>query len=184
MTQTPRPKKLMIAIAAGLSGSTLLVGCADEQVDATIFADIPACIAAGQEPLACENAFQTAGTEHAKSAPRFTSLADCEAEFSAGACGSADKAGIEENEPRQAGGSFFYPLMAGYLMGSVLRGAGQPLYRSRDGNWRNTSGNNLGKKSGGVSVAKSAATTRPSARTTVTSRGGFTAPRASRSFGG
>ena len=184
MANAPRPKKLMLAIAAGLSGSTLLVGCGDEQVDATIFADIPACIAAGQEPLACEDAFQTAGTEHAQSAPRFTNLADCEAEFSAGACGPSEQAGVEDNQPREAGGSFFYPLMAGYLMGSVLRGSGQPLYRSRDGNWRNISGNNLGKRAGPISVAKSTATAKPGARTTVTSRGGFTAPRASRSFGG
>ena len=188
----PRPKPLALAIASGLAGSVLVVGCAEERLDAAIYADIPACIAAGQEPLACEAAFQEAGRQHAALAPRFVDRGDCEAEFGRGACGTAEAAAIAtpdaEGRPTQeAGGGFFYPLMVGYLMGSMMRGAGaaphQPLYRSADGNWRNPAGSNLGARSGPVSVARTALAPPPT-RTTVTSRGGFTAPRASGTYGG
>lgn len=179
MSSLPRKKRLVVAVASGIAGTTLLSGCAEEQVDASIFADIPACVASGQDQLACEEAFSAARKQHADLAPQFASAADCEAEFGAGNCGDASRAEVSEG----GGGSFFFPLLAGYMMGSALANRGQPLYRSKDGNWRNPAGQNLGSRTGPTSVPKSATAT-PTSRTRVTSRGGFSSPRASSGSGG
>jgi uncharacterized protein YgiB involved in biofilm formation len=71
------------------------------------------------------------------------------------------------------------PLMAGYMMGSVLRGGrsgfgSQPLYRSTSspGTFRTADNKSAGSATGRTQVAKSA-TSRPSVKSTTMKRGGF-----------
>ena len=84
------------------------------------------------------------------------------------------------------------PLMAGYMMGSMLsggrRGAGQPLYKSANDRSTFRTGDNkaVAKTTGRTQVARST-TQRASAKTRTVSRGGFGAGARSpmrRSFGG
>jgi uncharacterized protein YgiB involved in biofilm formation len=70
------------------------------------------------------------------------------------------------------------PLMAGYMMGSLLGGRrsmmSQPLYRSAQSpnSFRTAENRNVGSKTGRTTVAKSA-TSRPTFKSSTRSRGGF-----------
>ena len=77
-----------------------------------------------------------ASSEHQQSnqsAPTFTSREACEQQFGAGNCMEPEKVadGQQPQTQNQAGGSFFMPLMMGYLMGRTFGGgyAAQPVYR-------------------------------------------------------
>src|SRR3546814_781309 len=98
------------------------------------------CTVMGYSESACETAIAAATREHLQSAPRYATLADCEAEF--GTCESAAAAasdtpptqtpGPDQQTAQSSMGSFFMPLMAGYMMGQMMGGRGamaQPLYR-------------------------------------------------------
>ena len=70
------------------------------------------------------------------------------------------------------------PLMMGYMMGSMLGGRGavaaQPLYRSAGDSksFRTADNKNVGSRTGRTQVARSAGS-RPSAKSSTISRGGF-----------
>ncbi len=157
-----------------------LTACEEAQVDANVFQDLEQCIdQPGASRAACEEAFGAAAEQHAAVAPKYTDKADCEADFGAEQCETAPY-------QTQGGGSVFMPLMMGYMMGSMLgggRGFGaQPLYRSADapGTYRTADNKSVGKATGATKVARSA-TSRPTAKTSTMSRGGFGAR--ARSFG-
>ena len=70
------------------------------------------------------------------------------------------------------------PLMMGYMMGSMMGGRGgmmsQPLYKSAKSpnSFRTAENKNVGSKTGGTKVARSA-TSRPTFKSSTRSRGGF-----------
>ena len=149
-----------------------LTACEEPKVDASIFKSIEQCKG---DPLTtddqCESSFKEAQSQHASVAPKYATKEDCQADFGAEKCEVAPY-------KTSSGGSVFMPLMAGYMMGSLLGGRGsrmsQPLYRSSKSpnSFRTAENRNVGAKTGRTSVAKSA-TSRPSFKSSTRSRGGF-----------
>lgn len=65
----------------------------------------------------CEADYQQALALHPQTAPKYANKAECEADFGVGGC---------ETAPQQSaqGGSFFMPLMMGYLAGQMFNRSG------------------------------------------------------------
>jgi len=149
-----------------------LTACEEPKVDASIYESLDQC---KRDPLLtseqCESGFNNARTQHAAVAPKYSSAADCQADFGAGKC---EKAPYKTS----SGGSIFMPLMMGYMMGSLLGGRGsrmsQPLYRSAKSpnSFRTAENRNVGSKTGRTKVARST-TSRPTFKSSTRSRGGF-----------
>lgn len=149
-----------------------LTACEEPKVDASIFKSIEQCKI---DPLTtsdqCESSFKEAQSQHAAVAPKYASEADCQADFGTGKCEVAPY-------KTSSGGSVFMPLMAGYMMGSMLGGRrsmmSQPLYRSSQSpnSFRTAENRNVGSKTGLTKVASSA-TSRPTFKSSTRSRGGF-----------
>ena len=149
-----------------------LTACGEPEVDASIYESEDQC---KRDPLntsdQCESSFKEALSQHAAAAPKYATVKDCQADFGEGKC---------ETSPYRtsSGGSIFMPLMAGYMMGSMLGGRSsmmsQPLYRSTQSpnNFRTAENRNVGSKTGSTKVARSA-TGRPTFKTATRSRGGF-----------
>jgi len=162
-----------IAVALLMGASTLaLSACEEPKVDAAVFESLEQCINyPGVLRAQCESSFKEARGQHAAVAPKYTTEADCQADFGAGKC---------EKAPYQTstGGSVFMPLMMGYMMGSMLGGRGggvsQPLYRSAQSpnTFRTADNKGVGSTVGRTKVASSAAS-RPSVKSSTRSRGGF-----------
>ena len=160
-----------------------LSACEEAQVDASVFETLEQCI---NDPVIsesqCRTEFAAAKEQHVKVSPKYTSQADCEADFGAAQCEQAPYR-------TQSGGSVFMPLMMGYMMGSMMSGRGgvasQPLYRSTDDpkNFRTADNKKVGAKTGATKVARSATRT-PSIKTSTVSRGGFGARARSTGFTG
>jgi uncharacterized protein YgiB involved in biofilm formation len=87
--------------------------------DARFFVDTTACAEVHDEAT-CRKALAESEATFAAEAPRYSRKEECEAEFGAGNC-----------ETRQSGsmGSFFMPMMMGYMLGNAFR---QPVYRGPD----------------------------------------------------
>jgi len=184
-----RSKSLKIA----LMGVSVLAMTACDQPNevAAIFEDVDQCAQhEGMDRDQCRADFQVAEEEHIRTAPKYTSIADCQADFGAEQCQQA---------PMQtsSGGSVFMPLMMGYMMGSMMSGGGrsnvatQPLYRSKDDpkSFRTADNQKVSSKTGVQTVAKNV-TQRPSTKTSTVRRGGFgttaarTTSSSTRSYGG
>ncbi|RJL07136.1 DUF1190 domain-containing protein [Paracoccus aestuarii] len=192
-----RKRSRTVALTLLGAAAFTVAGCREEQVDAQAFPDLASCQAAAAQgglftAAECNQAFAEAETLHVESAPRYDSLEVCEEQHGAGNCGS---------EAQQAGGSgsIFMPLLAGYLIGSMLgratggMAASQPMYRNAQGGFTNASGttnfgSNAGRaQMGAQSFARPAATAGqpPMTRANAASRGGFGSSGGTRSsFGG
>lgn len=125
----------------------------------------------------CQTAFDEAKAETARNGPRYATQAECEGQW-----------GPDQCQPlNHAGGSFFGPLVTGFVVGQMLSGGGYrgsaPLYRDRDGQYSNGHGGGYISRDyrTGRTVANGReydavarqAPTRVQSRTTVVSRGGF-----------
>ncbi len=180
-----RSKSLKLAL---MSASVLTVTACDNPQEVAIFETLEQCINdTGTDQKYCETNFQIAEREHIRAAPKYTAIADCEADFGAEKCETAP-------QTTQSGGSVFMPLMMGYMMGSMLsnssRVGSQPLYRSKDNpaNFRTADNHKVSGKTG-ISKVPSNVAKAPATKMRTTRRGGFGATaRASsgraRSFGG
>jgi len=184
-----RSKYLKLA----LMGATVLTMTACDNSDnvAAIFEDVDECAQfEGQDLEQCRQGWEKAAEEHIRTAPKYTDVQDCQADFGEEAC---------EEAPMQttSGGSVFMPMMMGYMMGSMLSSgtrsnvATQPLYRSKDDPKTFRTGDNQKVSSKtGVQKVPSNVTQRPSTKTSTVRRGGFgsTAARmgtsSRRTFGG
>jgi uncharacterized protein YgiB involved in biofilm formation len=174
-----------VAITILGAAAFTLAGCQEEQVDASAFPDLQSCENAAlnggmfsvQE---CDTAFAEAQALHVEAAPRYESLAVCEEQHGPEACGT------EASATQGGSGSIFMPLIAGYLMGSMLAGragasASQPLYKTSDGKFTNAArSSNFSSNSGAAKLSSSqfarpAATVgkTPMSKATASSRGGF-----------
>jgi uncharacterized protein YgiB involved in biofilm formation len=149
-----------------------LSGCEEAKVDTAIFENLQQCIDnPAMTQKQCEQDYKAARDQHAAVAPKYSSKADCQADFGAGRC---------EQAPYRSsgGGSIFMPLMMGYMMGSFLGGGrsmgSQPLYRSAKSpnTFRTADNRSVGSATGRTRVARSA-TRRPSFKSSTIRRGGF-----------
>ncbi|MGZ9033965.1 MAG: DUF1190 domain-containing protein [Rhodospirillales bacterium] len=108
-----RSVRLVLLGSAGLT----LAGCDQGPPPSSrFFPDADACAAAYDEGT-CRSALAQSQATFAEEAPRFTDKQACEAEFGEGNCESRDGA---------QGGSFFVPMLMGYMVG---RAFSQPVYR-------------------------------------------------------
>lgn len=164
--------RISIVLLMGVS-LTALTGCEEPTVEAAVFDSLKQCY---DDPSMnadrCKVNYKEATDQHAAVAPKYSSEADCQADFGTGKC---------EKAPYQttSGGSVFMPLMMGYMMGSMLGGGrrsmmSQPLYRSAQNpkSFRTADNRNVGTATGRTNVARSA-TSRPSFKSSTMSRGGF-----------
>ena len=126
----------------------------------------------------CETADANARTQAAETAPRYATQSECEGHWGPDQC----------RPNNHGGGSFFTPLLTGFVIGQLLNGGGYrgggPLYRDRDGNYQNGYGGGYlardyrtgryvaNGREYGADVARQAPS-RVQSRTTVVSRGGF-----------
>lgn len=150
-------------------------------VDALAYDSVGECIAAGAIPAStCEEASAASVKQNAAGAPRFDALDVCEDQHGEGAC--------TQRVANSGGGSYFSPLLTGFVVGQLLNGGNRGyqysgLYRGRDGRqytgggtgggylYRNpgTGGMQVGRKA----IAPPVATPRIQTRSSVVSRGGF-----------
>ena len=127
----------------------------------------------------CDAGYANAQQQAAKDAPKYATREECEGQWGPSQCQPNSQGG---------GGSFFTPLLTGFVIGQLLNGGGYrgggALYRDRNGQYSNGFGGGYlsrdyrtgrtianGRDYGG-DVARQAPS-RAQSRTTVVSRGGF-----------
>lgn len=155
-------------------------------VAAVSYASVAECRERGAIPAdQCQVAFDQAQKATAANAPRFGDRQSCEERFGVSQCVPRNEAG---------GGSFFTPLLTGFIVGQMLNGGGYrgaPMYRDRDGAFFGGAGNRLSRDyvSGRTRIGSEAfdasarAPVRVQSRSSIISRGGFGGG-GGRSFGG
>jgi len=156
-----------------------------------LYQSLQQCVSEGKVSVdVCEKAYADAVQAHFRTAPRFATMAECEAQF-----------GYEQCHPvTTSNGSWFMPALAGFMIGRALaphydyydrRGygwggygsgngdlRGEPIYRSRGdrGEWRTAEGDRFGGGARGPGASSVGETL---------SRGGFGQSSAARaSWGG
>lgn len=175
----------MAPIALAVSAVFVLASC--EQADETVslYQNADDCSAANPSMSEqCTTAYNNALKEAEKTAPKYATREDCVAEFGEAQCTPAPapaQAGMAAES--QQSGSFWMPLMAGYMMGRMMSGAGyaqQPLFTSKsptspaNGKFVDATGKNYGNATTGrtINVPKTALAPKPATTSTIT-RGGF-----------
>lgn len=149
------------------------------QVEADAFNSVEECRASGRVPAAqCDTAYASAQADHDANAPRFGDQQSCEERY-----------GVDQCVPRNSGGgggSFFTPLLTGFIIGQALNGGGfggRAFYRDRYGADSLAGGGRLSRDyvTGRTRVGSDAfgppatrqAPARVQSRSGVVSRGGF-----------
>lgn len=95
--------------------------------DAKFFSDQAQC-EAEIKGTDCKKAFEESRDAHVKTAPRFETLQECQAKFGDDNCTRATPPG--QQAAAGSSGSFFMPLMMGYMMGKMGNNfVSQPVYR-------------------------------------------------------
>lgn len=120
----------------------------------------------------CTTAYNNALKEAEKTAPKYASREDCVAEFGEAQCTQAPaQAGMAAES--QSSGSFWMPLMAGYMMGRLMGGSGfaqQPLFSSKNpaspanGKFVDATGKSYGPATAGGRTMTSPTTSTPARR--------------------
>ena len=96
-------------------------GCA-KPVESKLFTDLNSCI---EDPAntkeACEIAYKNAKEDAERTAPKYSSLADCRAEYGADMCqgGSSNNGSMSD---------IFMPMMAGYMIAGIVDDIGGSSY--------------------------------------------------------
>ncbi|MBO9557704.1 MAG: DUF1190 domain-containing protein [Caulobacter sp.] len=161
---------------------------ASREVDAKTYANLADCKSSGDMTAEqCDAAYAQAQKDSAANAPKFGDQQSCEERY-----------GVDQCVPRNDnhGGSFFTPLLTGFIVGQALnnmggRYYGAPMYRDRDGVYYGGGGYPLSRdyvtgrtrvRTDTFSAPEMHAPTRVQSRSSVISRGGFGG--SGRSFGG
>ncbi len=177
-------------VALAVAAVFMLAGCEKSDETVSMYQNADDCSQANPGKSAeCTASYNNALKEAERTAPKYASREDCVAEFGEGQCqqapAQAGMAGAGENQAQaQSSGSFWMPLMAGYMMGRLMGGgagfAQQPLFSSKNpaspayGKYTDASGKNYGAATPGrsMNVPKTAMAPKPATTSTVT-RGGF-----------
>ena len=151
---------------------------APEPEPTPVYTSLDECRAANDiSDVECDAAQAAAQKAAAETAPRYATQSECEGQWGPSQC-----------QPNNSGGgSFFTPLLAGFVVGQMLNGGGYrgggPIYRDRNNQYSNGYGGGYayrdyrtgktltnGREYGDVARQ---APSRVQSRTTVVSRGGF-----------
>lgn len=173
-------------VALAVTAVFMLAGC--EKADETVhfYQNADDCSSANPGKSAqCNATYQNALQEAVRSAPKYSSQTDCIAEFGAGQCQQvSEQTAGTGHQPQNSSAGIWMPLMAGYMMGSLLGNgmayAQQPMYTSQNpaspayGKYADASGKSYGTAVSGrkVNVPKGALSPKAATTTTIT-RGGF-----------
>ncbi|AUG98401.1 DUF1190 family protein [Pectobacteriaceae bacterium CE70] len=170
-------------IALAVSSVFLLAGCEKADETVSLYQNADDCTRANPSMKEqCLASYNNALKEAEKTAPKYATREDCVAEFGEAQCTQVPAQAGMAAQPQQSG-SFWMPLMAGYMMGRLMGGgsyAQQPLFTSRapnspaNGKFFDASGKDYGKATTGrtITVPKTALAPKPPTTTTIT-RGGF-----------
>ncbi|MEJ4045632.1 DUF1190 family protein [Erwinia sp. SLM-02] len=172
-------------VALAVTAVIMLAGCEQTDESVSMYMNADDCSSANPgKSEQCTVAFNKAKEEAVKTAPKYASREDCVAEFGEGQCQQAPaQAGVTTNAENQSSGSFWMPLMAGYMMGRMMSGGmgqQQPLFSSKNpaspanGKFVDAAGKSYGPAASGrtMTVPKTAMAPKPATTSTVT-RGGF-----------
>jgi len=178
-------------VALAVTAVFMLAGCEQNDETVSMYQNADDCSSANPGKSAeCTTTYNNALKEAERTAPKYASREDCVAEFGEGQCqptpAAPAQAGVatENQAQSQSSGSFWMPLMAGYMMGRMMGGgagfAQQPLFSSRNpaspayGQYTDAGGKSYGAAQPGRSatVSKTAMAPKPATTSTVT-RGGF-----------
>ncbi|HBR6231613.1 DUF1190 family protein [Klebsiella pneumoniae] len=174
-------------VALAVTAVFMLAGCEKSDETVSLYQNADDCSAANPGKAAeCTTAYTNAVKEAERTAPKYATREDCVAEFGEGQCQQtpAQEGVAPENQAQaQSSGSFWMPLMAGYMMGRLMGGGmaqQQPLFSSKNpaspayGQYTDASGKSYGAARPGrtMNVPKTAMAPKPATTTTVT-RGGF-----------
>ncbi len=117
----------------------MLAGCEKSDETVSLYQNADDCSAANPGKSAeCTTAYNNALKEAERTAPKYATREDCVAEFGEGQCQQAPaQAGMapeNQAQAQQSSGSFWMPLMAGYMMGRLMGGGAQqqPLFSSKN----------------------------------------------------
>lgn len=135
---------------------------ASQAVDGRTYANLQACRDANDVPDAeCDTAFADAQAQ----APRFDDRQSCEERYGVDQCVPRSQAG---------GGSFFMPLLTGFVVGQALNNFGGRGYYGREDRYYGGGYGNRGRDYvTGRSNDNYSAPARVQSRSSVISRGGF-----------
>lgn len=172
-------------VAIAISAVFMLSGCEKTDETVSLYQNADDCSKANPSNSAqCTAAYDAAKQEAVKTAPKYASREECVAEFGEGQCTQTPAQAGMAAQPQQSG-SFWMPLMAGYMMGRMMGGgagfAQQPLFTSKNaaspanGKFVDASGKSYGPATAGgrtMNVPKTAMAPKPATTSTVT-RGGF-----------
>lgn len=158
-----------------IGAASLLLGACGTDDAASIYLDADDC--SNDNPsfsAACETTYQAALEEAKETSPKYETQADCEYDFGEGVC----------ERQNASSGSFFMPLMAGYMLGNLMSGSRRytPMYTSNSRNsplrnrWFTSDGRDVGnydlKNRKKYRVRDSFFNKRPTTTSTL-KRGGF-----------
>ncbi|WP_346081435.1 DUF1190 family protein [Gibbsiella dentisursi] len=174
----------MAPVALAVSAVFMLAGCEKADETVSLYQNADDCSRSNPSMTEqCTTAYNNALKEAEKTAPKYATREDCVAEFGEAQCTQAPaQAGMAAES--QSSGSFWMPLMAGYMMGRMMGGAGfaqQPLFTSKNpaspanGKFVDATGKNYGPATAGgrtMTVPKTAMAPKPAVTNTIT-RGGF-----------
>lgn len=111
------------------------------------YASLDECKSAGvYAPAFCEQSFAAAQADHEKNAPKFSDQQSCEERYGVDQCVPRSQAG---------GGSFFTPLLTGFIVGQALSNlggggyGGRAIYRDRYGGYGFSDGRRFDRYGGG-----------------------------------
>lgn len=152
---------------------------ASREIDAKTYASLDDCKTSGDMTAAqCQTAYDQAQKDSAASAPKFGDQQSCEERY-----------GVDQCVPRNngGGGSFFTPLLTGFIVGQALNNMGggyygAPMYRDRNGTYYGGGGSPLSRdyvtgrtrvRTDSFNAPEMRAPTRVQSRSSVISRGGF-----------
>ncbi|WP_298465090.1 DUF1190 domain-containing protein [uncultured Erythrobacter sp.] len=155
--QRKRSSRVALTTMAALTGGAMLSACGSDApetggdvADANaeevqVFENVFACAkVTGKTTQECSEMREEAIAVAAKEAPRFAALQDCEAEYGAGQCVEADKAGDQPvEEQARSGRSHFSPFVVAWFSRGDKAG-NSPLFKSKAGGFQSANGARLG----------------------------------------
>ncbi|MBC8952568.1 DUF1190 family protein [Xenorhabdus sp. PB62.4] len=174
-------------VALAVSAVLMLSACEQNDETVSLYTNADECSQANpSQSEQCKVAYNNALKEAEKTAPKYASREECVAEFGEQQCTQTPaQAGVGQAQAQNSSsGSFWMPLMAGYMMGRLMGGSSapsQPLFTSKsasspaNGKFVDATGKSYGSATAGgrsMTVPKTAMAPKPATTTTIT-RGGF-----------
>lgn len=176
-------------IALAVGAVFILSGCEKTDETVSLYQNADDCSRANPAMKdQCTTTYNNARKEAERTAPKYATREECVAAFGESQCTqSATTSTTASAAAPQQSGSFWMPLMAGFMMGKLMGGnnfAQQPVFRPNtpnnpaNGSYVDASGKNYGSATGRtITVPKDAMTPKPTSSvrpsSITTTRGGF-----------